>query len=349
MFRHACALLAAGLLTLGAGCGAGDNQKVIDDAKGQNCGATTYTAFAAANHTEQSERAALQATFAVMAEDALADVSKAPSIFAEIEGLYTTSADLRAEVQSRADQHFPDDADALAAGKTIDAHIMDGIARGKGATSETDVDVAKEIIDKSLTRFFYLSVYHELVEAERGPYDEAFAYLGTGPRNDPSSLLSVAAVAAKRDATNGTTYGALLFDEIIEGSCALDKALKAADAESIDWKSDEDYAHDVAEIDETMEKVLAASVGHELYEPLSMVDPEEAKVAFHEGAYYFFAIEKAMVAMGGTAAADATKIRSMIDAAKTKLDAGDADWLAGFDSDFVRDSVAKAFEVTIKG
>ena len=349
MHRQSSAILAAALLAFGAGCGAGDNKQVIDDAKGQNCGAAAYTPFNAANHASQDQRIALQATIGAMAADALADITKAPAVFAEIEGLYASTADLQAKVQGRADDHFPDDAEAKAVGKAIDADIVAGIARGKGATAEVDVDIAKEIIDKSLTRFWYLSVYHELIEGDRVTYDEAFGYLGTGAKNDASGLLSIASVAAKRDATNGTTYEKQLFEGILAGSCAIDKALKAADAESLDWKSDEAYAKVVAEIDGLMLKVLAASVGHELFEPLATADPEEAKVAFHEGAHYFFAVEKAMIAMGGSAATDAAKIRAMVDAAKTKLDAGDAGWLAGFDSDFVRDRVASAFGVTVKG
>lgn len=348
MLRVAIPALAFALLTLSTGCGS-DNQQVLDDAKGQNCGATTYTPFAAANHAAQDERVALQATIGTMAEEALADLTKAPKIFADIEGLYASTAELQAKVQGRADDHYPDDADAKTVGATIDAQILAGIALGKGAKSETDVDMAKEIIDKSLSRFFYLSVYHELVEGERGTYDEAFGYLGTGAKNDAASRLSIAAIASRRDETNGTTFEAQLFDKIIEGSCAIDKALKAASADSISWKDDASYAKVVGEIDALMLQVLAASVGHELFEPLSSVDAEEAKVAFHEGAYYFFAVEKAMIAKGGDAATDAAKIRAMIDAAKAKLDAGDADWMTGFDSGFVRDRVTAAFGVVVKG
>lgn len=337
----------AALLAFAPGCG-GDNERVIEEAKGQNCGAVTYTAFDVQNHASQDARVAAQASIAAAIAAAADDPSKAAAVFATVDETYRTAADLQAKVQGRADDHAPDDAAAGAVGAAIDADITAAIARGKAATTGTEVGIAKQIIDKSLTRFFYLSVYHELLEGDRVTYDEAYGYLGTGPKNDPTTLASIAAVARKRDDANGTTLGADLFTSIIAGSCSMDKALTASGAETMDWRSDADYANAVGEIDELMLKVLAASCAHEFFAPLSGLDAEEAKVLAFEGGYYFFAVESAMLAKGGKAATDAAKIRAMLDTAMEAIDAGATDWLAAFDSDFIRDSVVQAFGVTVK-
>jgi len=335
--------LACALVSLGCG----SNEALLED--GHNCGATSYTAFDAANHAAQDQRIAAQESMAALADEAAQNLADAPAKFAAIEDLYLNTADLKLKVEGRADDHYPDDPAAASVGKQIDQDIMNAIARGKAAQSALEVKIAQHIIDKRLTHFFYLSVYHELIEGTRGTYDEAFGYLGTGPKNDPQGLLSIAKIAAKRDAESGTTLESELFDEIIEGSCALDLRLLKDGVDTIDWKSDADYAHEVEEIDERMGKVLALSVAHEFFTPLSSLDAEEATVLLYEGAYYFAAIEAAMKAMGGAAADDAAEIRKRLDAAMASVDAADPSWQATFDSDFIRDRVAAAFAVTPKG
>jgi hypothetical protein len=346
--RAVLVLVGAALVGAG-GCGSSDNEKVIEDAKGQNCGADTYTAFDPQNHASQDVRVQAQADIAAKADEAIADPTKAAALFAEIEALYKGSADLQAKVQGRADDHFPDDPEAAKVGAVIDGHIMAAIARGKAATTATDAGIAKQVIDKSLTWFFYLSVYHELVLGARDKYDEAFGYLGTGPTNDPAALRSVALTASKRDANNGTTLEPALFQAIIDGSCALDTRLIEGGAESIDWTTDEAYAAKVRAIDETMQQVIALSVGHELFKPVKDLEAGEAKVKVFEGAFFFFAIEGVMKAKGGQAETDAVAIGKAFRDAMTAIDAGDTAWQAEFDSDFIRDRVAAAFGVTVKG
>ena len=344
-------LLLAGAALLGAGaggCGSSDNEKIIEDAKSQNCGAVMYTAFDPQNHASQDVRVKAQADIAAKADEAIADPTKSAALFAEIEALYKGSAELQAKVLGRADDHFPDDPEAQKVGAVIDGYIVAAIARGKAATTATEANIAKQVIDKSLTWFFYLSVYHELVLGARDKYDEAFGYLGTGPTNDPATLYSIAKTASRRDANNGTSLEPALFQAIIDGSCALDTRLLADGAEAIDWQADATYAAKVREIDETMQKVIALSVGHEFFAPVKDLDPEEAKVKLFEGAIFFFSIEASMKAVGGQAEADATQIGKALRDAMAAVDSGDATWQAGFDSDFIRDRVAVAFGVTVK-
>jgi hypothetical protein len=346
--RAVLVIVGAALVAAG-GCGSSDdNEKIIEDAKGQNCGAVTYTPFDPMNHASQDVRVKAQADIAAKADEAIADPTKAAALFAEIEALYKGSADLQAKVQGRADDHFPGDPEAAKVGAVIDGYIVAAIERGKAATTATEADVAKQVIDKGLTWFFYLSVYHELVLGARDKYDEAFGYLGTGATNDPATLYSIAKTANRRDANNGTSLEPALFQAIIDGSCALDTRLLADGVETIDWKADEAYAAKVREIDETMQKVIALSVGHELFKPVKDLEAGEAKVKLFEGAMFFFAIEGSMKALGGQAEADAIQIGKAFRDAMAAADSGDATWQAGFDSDFIRDRVAAAFGVTVK-
>jgi len=349
-------MLTRSLLALGVtvslavcGCGPSDNQSLIESAKGQNCGASAYTPFDPANHAAQDQRIAVQPAIADKAAEAINDLSKAPEVFDAIAGLYQGTAELQVKVQGRADDHFPGDAEAAKVGQQIDGEIMGAIARGKAATTTLDVEIAAEVIDKNLTRFFYLSVYHELVEGTRGTYDEAYGYLGTGPHNDAAAALSLASVARSRDATNQTDYSQRLFQAVIDGSCALDTRLMKDDAASIDWKSDAGYAAQVEQIDRLMIEVLAMTVGHEMTEIADAPSPDDAVVEFYEGAVMFEAIEAQMRAKGTDAAADADQIAKMFDDAKTALEGGDPSWAMGFDPTFVRDKVAAVFGVTVKG
>lgn len=338
-----CALL------LAPGCGGDGNERLVEAAQGQNCGATTYTAFDPANHANQDARLEAQAQIRAAIAPAEEDPALAPGAFAEAAAIYRDAAELQAKVQGRADDHFPGDPGAAAVGAEIDAVITGAIARGEAAAIALEVKIAKERIDKSLTRFFYLSVFHELTLGAREKYDEAFGYLGTGPENDPGALRGLAQIALKRDAESDLGLEPALFEAIIEGSCEIDRRLLSDGVEQIEWTADDAYAAQVRAIDGLMKQVLAASVAHELFAPLGSLPEEDAAVALHEGALYFAAIEAEMRALGGQAADDAGVIAAMFDAATAALDAGDPAWRDGLDSDFIRDAVSAAFGITVKG
>lgn len=344
-FRTSLALAAALLI---AGC-ASDNDKINQAAEGQNCSGETYTAFADANHAEQDTRLAAHETMLKDAGEAIGDVSKAATEFGEIEELYKTSAELQAEVIKIGDEHFPGDADAAKEGQAIDAAITAGIARGKAATTALEVKIAKHMIDKALLHHFSIYAFHELVEGERTPFDEAYGILGTGPKNDAAGRRGLAALAAEMDAINGTTFAADLFDAIRDGSCALDKALTESGAEKVEWTEDASYGDEVKAIDGVIEKVLATAVGHELAELTEQTEMDEATEELYEGGLLFAAIERKMRAKGGDAKTNAEAIRQRLDAAFAAVDAGQTDWKTALDPASIRAQIAAAFGVTIKG
>jgi len=326
-----------------AGCGSSDNDKVIEDAQGQNCSGTTYVAFDPKNHAAQDQRVQIHAAFRTKLEPAATDPTKAPSVFAEIEGLYASTADLRVEVQGLADQHFPDDANSKSVGKQIDQAITGAIARGKAATAPLDVKIAGHIVDEALTRFFFLYVFHELSEGERPAYDEGYGTLGTGATNDPQKLLSLAALASEIDGLYQTDYEKKLFDDIREGSCQLDKALREHGGDSVDWKTNEAYGTEVREIDGLLTEVLARAVVHEFTELADQQNLDDATEELYEGAFYFFAIDAAMRGKGGMAATDATDIAASLNGVMNDIDSGDPTWKGKIDAGSIGDRVSKAF------
>jgi hypothetical protein len=337
---------ALGALT---GCGS-DNESIVQEAQGQNCAAgASYEAFDAANHAAQDARLDAHVQMMAKADEALDDPTQAAAAYAAIESLYTDTAELQAKVKGRADDHAGGDP---AVGAEIDSLILATIAKGKAATTDYELDVAKEVLDKALKRFFYLSVYHELVEGTRGTYDEAYGYLGTGPTNAEGEQRALARVARTMDGINGTTLSSDLFASVRAGSCALDQRLTKDGAESIDWTTDEAYAAEVREIDGLLLDTMALYVGHEMFELAELdiaAEPDEAKVKVYEGAHAFYAIEPAMKAMGGTAATDAAAIRQMYDDAIAAIESGDEMWHVTFDAASIKDKVAAAFGVTVKG
>jgi hypothetical protein len=334
------------LLFSTAGC-SGDSLDL--DAQPQNCGASDYTAQSPQNHATEDAHVAAQAEFATKLDEAAADPSTAAAAFAEVESIYQTAADLQAKVQARGDAHFPDDLTAQGAGSRIDTAITGAIALGKAATTATDIALARHVIDKSLTRFFYLSVHAELVQGSRPKYDAAYGYLGTGRSNAPESLRGMALLAGMRDTNNQSDHEARLFREIIDGACALQAALERDRVAQIAWESDVAYASHVLEIDRLMTEVLALSVGHEFLTPIAPIDPDEAKIKLFQGGYFFFALEDKMRALGGQAQSDALAIAAMINNAVNAVESDDPGWQTTFDSDFIRDRVAAAFGVTVNG
>jgi hypothetical protein len=317
--------------------------------QGKNCGASNYTAFDPQNHADADVHLTAQGALAVLIDETIQNPSNAAATFTDVEQTYQASAGLQGEVQQLGDDHFPGDPNAKGAGSRIDTAITTAIGLGKAATTATQVAIAREVIDKSLTRFFYLAVYHGLIQGSRPAYDAAYGYLGTGRTNEPAVPSSLAATARARDVSNGTDHSERLFREIIDGACALDARLSKDHTEQIDWSSDVAYSSHVQAIDGRMTEVLALSVGHEFFTPISLADPEDAKIRLHAGAYFFFALEDKMRALGGQAQSDASAIASAINNALNAVESGDTSWQLTFDSDFIRDRVAAAFGVTIQG
>lgn len=330
--------LVGSLLVAFAGCSSTDA-----DADHPNCveGGTSFAEFDPDGHDAQDLQVKAQLDIRARASAAAAAPDTAADAFADIEAIYEGSGGLKDELTEVTDERFPDAPGAASAGKDLDAAITSAIAKGKAAKTALEVKLAAQVIDKSLTSFYSLAVWHELAEGSREGYDEAFGYLGTGRVNDPAKLTSLAAIARERDAELGTTMEPDLFQDLREGACKLGSALEQANADEIELHASAAYAAEVTEIGELTTKVLAASVVHEFEELDEQTEEDEAKEELVEGAVLFGAIERAMRAAGASADADA--IRAQLDQARSRVDAGDPAWRDGLDPETIRDRVAAAF------
>jgi hypothetical protein len=246
---------------------------------------------------------------------------------------------LRAKVQGRTNDHL--DGNPVR-GDYIDATIMKWLNAGIAATTNLEANIAKQMVDKTFTEFFFQSVYHEMVDGSRSHWDEAFGYYGTKSDNDETEHEAFAVTAFKRDATNGTNLNAEIFNNLIDGSCALGKALSAAGKEEIDWKSDTAVSAAITDVDMAMQKILAFSTGHEAFEMQEAFDnsfditnsehTDEVWIKMAELVPFFVAIEPILLAKGGDSESAAKEIRAFVDMVDfEKLD--EVEWMTTFATD----------------
>ncbi|MCK6545916.1 hypothetical protein L6R52_08610 [Myxococcota bacterium] len=337
-------------VALGA-CGGDDDPKTTTDEPRQ-CGTAEYIAFDAANHTAQDLRIGAFAQMTTLMAESYAgtfDAATATAKFTAAEALYQDTAELRAKVQGRKDDHF---AEQPAIGVELDATIMAGLEQGKTATTALAAKIAKQTVEKTLVHFFFLSVYHELVQGQAAKWDEAYGYWGAPSDNAEAGRKGFASVATKRDADNGTNLAAQIFNGIVDGSCELAKALEAADAETIDWKAVPAVKAIVDDVDLRMQEVLAYSSGHEAVDMLelqsSLSDPksvEDMWVKLAELDPYFRPIEALMTAKGGESAARAARIRARIDAAWADPSGA---WMSTFEAQAIIDELEAEYGIDIK-
>ncbi len=331
-----------------ANTGAGD----VGDGVGQNtspqCAGGTYVAFDSANYAKQGTRLLAHAEMVSTVKPAGTDISKA-SLFVDARAMYTdetVSANLRAKVQGRKDDHVDP---AALQGDRMDAAIMSAFDTGEAATETVGAQVAKQVIDKTLIEFFYLSVYHEMLLGQRKKWDEAFGYFGSGAENDEGGLRGLAAVALKRDSSNGTNLGTELFNDFIDGSCELDKALTEAGTEEIDPMATPALATIIERIDDNMQKVIAYSAGHEAFEMNEIIvegfdstdadDVSRFWVKYAELLSYFKPLETQMNNRGGDSAARAAEIAGYLSVADMD-DLAAIDWMDGIATAASGDSAA---------
>ncbi|MBI2375600.1 MAG: hypothetical protein HYV07_16515 [Deltaproteobacteria bacterium] len=346
----ACTVLL--LLSLVA-CGASDPEPPPVTGTHAQCLGGGYVAFDAANFVPQQIRVgAVGQMVGKMKEGEASPFSAtaAAAGFEAAEALYESSADLRAKVQGRTDDHF---AEKPNVGQAIDGRIMEAFAMGKTATTALSVTISRQIVEKSLIGFFYFSVYHELALGQRAKWDEGFGYYGAPVDNGEANRLGLASVATKRDATNGTSLASDVFAGFVDGSCALAKALEETGLETIDLSTRADVAAAVSAIDAKLVAVLAYSVGHEAFEMkelaegLSAGDPiDELWIKLAELDPYFRAIEPGMNGRGGESAARAERIRMAIDAAWSDP-SGAA--LRAFPAQAVIDDLSAEFSIAVRG
>lgn len=341
--RRLPASMLAAALALGAGCI--DNHIPDPTGRPRQCDSASYVAFDPANHAEQDVRLDAAAQMKGLMAAALASPAEAATNFAAAADVYATSAELQAKVQGRTDDHL---AEKPNVGTEIDARISAALEAGGAATAAHDIEVQAEIVDKALTEFFFLSVFHEVTAGQAVTWDEAFGYFGAGADNDLGSLRGFAAVAKKRDDENGTALEAVVFQRLVDGSCQLAERLAADEVEIVDVFADEGLASVVDSMDDAMIDVLAYSVGHEamaIAAAKAAGDGDGAAVKLVELDGFFRPLERLMQDVGGDSARRATAIRAPVDAA---LAADDDSWLATFDAEAILAAIEAERDIDVK-
>lgn len=343
-------LLAAALLAFTfAACG-NDETPPDDGGRVERCEATEYPSFDPVNHEPQEKRLAAVDEMLEKFAAAQKDPSVAAAAADEVEAIYQR-ADLKLQikVRERTDVHF--DGVEGEVGPDLDQVILAAIDDLRGATTALDVSLAKQLFEKAgMYRFQYLSVMQELYAPSRKHYDEAFGYLGSGPTNAPAGQKGLARLATKRDGENGTTSANELFQLILDGNCALDRALTEAGTDTIELGDDAEYDAIVHAIDHKLQLVMAYSIGHELYGiEQKRSSPDEARVKLYE-AVGFFAVVKPYLAVGSSEEQKfATDFDQALAAAFDASRDGTADWLVDFDAEAFLDRLEALYGIRILG
>jgi hypothetical protein len=335
-----------------AGCG---GPEVVDPpVASERCDGSSadYLAFDVTNHAPQDLRLKAIDEMVAMYGAAESDPTKAAAQAAAVLAKYQdTTTNLQAKVKGRQDLHFTDN-DALV-GAALDTTILNAIEDLKNATSKLQVSLAKQRFQKAgMYRFLYLSVMEELYKPSYKHYDEAYGYLGTGPSNAEAGRRGLSKLATGRDGNNGTTLAAELFALMKEGSCTIETALKAKNADSMAAHTDDqNYARFVQSVDDKLMLVFAYSVGHELFDiDLYKSNPETAYIKLVEGEGFFQVMEPYMKrAPAGSAKANlATKLRTAFDAAITKAKNGDNSWITDIKATELLGDVEAAYGIDVK-
>ncbi len=271
---------------------------------------TTYTPFSEANLEAQRARVALFEVITTMTD---ADTFGAASFGAFQVDL--TAADGAARCQPRTAPASGTIADAFlqnelclkvvtrkqdhgyaagtgtdAVGKAMHALISQNLQAGAAAADKETAEAAGEVVKKTLLRFFYESVYHEMVARSPKGWDEAFAYFGRSA--DGTQEKGFAATAKKRDTNFGTSFSDDIFGLLIAGRAELQRAVNAkglalddATATLAVGESPE-LERVIEQIDKKMLLVLAYSSAREF-----ATIATEPTIAFAEAAAFYRAIQ----------------------------------------------------------
>jgi len=259
--------------------------------------------FSPSNFESQLNR--LDAYDRIVGLHAEATPDNAAESFEAIQRDYEGDHGLAGKVAGRQDDHAYGPADI---GVAMDAGIRAAIASAKASTDAGEIKWAGQVVDKTLQRFFYLSVFHELQDLTRGHFDEAWGYSGL---HDLQSLQGVAATASKREPEFGVVLVNPLMAAFEEAHDALAIALEGKGADEAAAEAPAAYVAAVAEIDRLMLLTFAHSVMHELdgYD-----GSDEKDVKLIEGRLYYDAIEPYVLnGVEGLDAATATWLRAQFD------------------------------------
>lgn len=238
--------VAMSLLFIGVGCGGSGTSTTNPANPTPSQSGESYVPFNPANLANQVLRVLVYQDFA--------DGRGSPtsSFFDEflidyIGGLETTYGDhqLQTKVVGREDDHTYATLDQPELGAELDKIINDAVVLGSADTdgSSLQKDMG-HVIDKTLLRFFYLSIYHEMFkginktqelfaagettdgnETAEGPknWDEAFGYFGLA-ENGEDFCRGVCATVEKRVENFPDTFTGFkeeIFQALIRGKAAL--------------------------------------------------------------------------------------------------------------------------------
>ncbi|HYO58102.1 hypothetical protein [Archangium sp.] len=342
--------LSVALLT---GCPGPETQDP-DPIVSERCGETTadYLAFDVTNHAAQDERLKAIDEMVAMYGVAESDPTKAAAQAAAVLAKYQDpTTNLQAKVKGREDKHFT--GDAAAVGPALDATTLAAIEDLKNAKTKLQVSLAKQRFQKAgMYRFLYLSVMEELYEPSYKHYDEAYGYLGTGPSNAEAGRRGLSKLATGRDGNNQTTLAAELFALMKEGSCTIETALKAKNADSMAAHTDDqNYARFVQSVDDKLMIVFAYSVGHELFDiDLNKEKPDPAYIKLVEGEGFFQTMEPYMkqAPAGSAKAVLAAKLRAAFNSAMEKAKNNDTTWITDIKATELLGEIEAAYGIDVK-
>jgi hypothetical protein len=332
-------------------------EETEDPVKSERCSATAteYLAFDVNNHASQDKRLKAIDDMIALYTAAEADTATVGAKADAVMALYTsTETSLQAKVLGREDKHFS--GDEAKVGQEIDKAILEAIDDLREAGSASDpklaVKLAKQRFEKAgFYRFLYLSVMEELYEPSYKHYDEAYGYFGSGAANTAAGQKGLSRLASRRDANNGTTLNVELFDMLREGSCTIETALKAKNADTMEFADNADYSKFVQNFDEKLQRVFLYSVGHELVDiAANRSKPNDALVKLVEADGFLVTLEPYFKsASSGAAKYEAiSQLRAAIQAAYTRVDAKDTTWVNDFPAEDLLLKLETAFGIDVK-
>lgn len=325
-------LALAGALLLG-GCGPVDNERLIAEAQGLNCGGDHYEAFLPGADATAHKHVAAEHAIAEEIQEAVEQPVLANEAFGEIELTYRGSGGLRSTVRAVVDPEDP----SIPLGETLDLAISTAIAQGKTASKASLIGPLGAKIRGHLAWFYALKAVADAREGTWEGYDEAFAYLGTGPTG-----LEVEGVAGPVSRRGGSSSE--LFATALATACALDRALIAANATVVDGSANGPIAAPLEELEASAHRSFATAIVLGM-ESLDNLDDQAAASEVLEDAALFAAIEARMESLGDEAAKDAEVIAADFAAAQNALDIG-GDPARVVDAVFIADALRRAFELS---
>jgi hypothetical protein len=294
-------------------CGGGSSGQTPDgDAIVSGTPSSAYMPFATANLTEQMAHVdayerirTIRAKTDFAASDFGNLVATSPT-GGTIADIYVHTPGLRDKVVGRTQSHpYGAGAGTNALGKAMDAVIAKAIADGAAGK---DPKVHGQIIHKTLQRFFYESVFHELSARSATAYDVAFGYTGLDVSGDRSKAKGIAATAVARDERFSTDFHGTIFQEFLKGKAALDQKVAGAATGVVAKGQLPALEAAITEIDQQWLRVFAYSAGYEFVDVAKNAEPGQVLA---EAAMYFEIIEDFMKTRDADAAA---YVRAQVDA-----------------------------------